>query len=156
VFVVTIINVLRACWCGVSREVKEGVRMSSLERRKMISRVMTVLTAICAAFAVAALFVILGYILFDGLSALRPGFLINEPKPVGEPNSGIANAIVGSGIMVGIGSLIGLPVGIRAGLYLAEFGSNKVGTILRFLIDTLIVFDPSGSSLDLYVHPMGH
>jgi phosphate transport system permease protein len=125
----------------------------------MISRVMTGLTAFCAAFAVAALFVILGYILFDGLSALRPGFLFNEPKPVGEPNSGIANAIVGSGIMVGIGSLIGLPVGIMAGLYLAEFGSNKVGTVLRFLIDTLIGVPSILLGVVVWtfmVHPMGH
>jgi phosphate transport system permease protein len=120
---------------------------------------MTWLTALCAAFAVGALFVILGYILFDGLSQLKPGFLINEPKPVGEPNSGIVNAIVGSAIMVGIASLIGLPIGILAGIYLAEFGSNKVGTVLRFLIDTLIGVPSILLGVVVWtamVHPMGH
>jgi phosphate transport system permease protein len=78
---------------------------------------------------------------------------------VGEPNSGIANAIVGSAIMVGIGSLIGLPIGILAGLYLAEFGSNKVGTVLRFLIDTLIGVPSILLGVVVWtfmVHPMGH
>jgi phosphate transport system permease protein len=138
---------------------REGECMSSLSRRKTLSRVMTWLTALCAAFVVGALFVILGYILIDGLSVLRPSFLINEPKPVGEPNSGIANAIVGSAIMVGIGSLLGLPIGILAGLYLAEFGSNKVGTLLRFLIDTLIGVPSILLGVVVWtfmVHPMGH
>ncbi|HKX30125.1 MAG TPA: phosphate ABC transporter permease PstA [Blastocatellia bacterium] len=112
--------------------------MSSLQRRQFLSRIMTGLTAFCAVLAVGALFVILGFILFDGLSKLNLGFFINEPKPVGEPGSGIANAIVGSLIMIGLGTLVGMPVGILSGLYLAEFGNNRFGTILRFLIDTLI------------------
>jgi len=133
--------------------------MSSLSRRKLLNNTMTVLTASCAILAVGALFIILGYILVGGIRAMSLGFLLNTPKPVGEPDSGIANAIVGSMILIGIGSLIGMPVGILAGVYLSEFGSNKFGTLLRFLIDTL-TGTPSivvgVFAWTVIVHPMGH
>jgi len=112
--------------------------MSSSWRRKSLSNIMTWITALCAFLAVGALFLILGYIVVDGLSHLNLSFFINEPKPVGETGSGIVNSIVGSIIMIGVGTVIGMPVGILAGLYLAEFGNNRFGTALRFLIDTLI------------------
>jgi phosphate transport system permease protein len=111
--------------------------MSNLQRRKIIDRMMTGLTALCAIFAVGALVVILGYIFASGARALSWSFLVNTPKPIGEANSGIANAIVGSIIMISLGSLLGMPIGILAGVYLSEFGSNRFGTLLRFLIDTL-------------------
>ena len=133
--------------------------MSSLSRRKALDRTMTVLTGLCAALTVSALFVILGYIFADGLRALSFSFLVNTPKPIGEPDSGIANAIVGSVIMIGLGTLFGMPLGILAGIYLAEFGKNKVGNILRFLIDTLIGIPSIIIGVFVWtimVHPMGH
>jgi phosphate transport system permease protein len=133
--------------------------MSSLSRRKLLDRVMTALTALCAAFAVISLFVILGYILFDGLRALNLGFLLNSFKPIGEPDSGIASDIVGSVILIGVGSLIGMPIGILAGIFLSEFGSNKFGTFLRFLIDTLTGTPSIIVGVFVWtvmVHPMGH
>jgi phosphate transport system permease protein len=111
--------------------------MSKLARRKLLNGTMTAITGACAVIAVVSLFVILGYIFAGGLRALSFSFLVNDPKPIGEPGSGIANAIVGSVMMVALGSLIGLPVGILAGVFLSEFGSNKFGQVLRFLIDTL-------------------
>src|SRR5437867_4047898 len=123
-------------WCGASRRDREGERMSNLARRKLIDRTMTALCALCAVVAVTALVVILGYIFAGGLRAFSLGFLINTPKPIGEPNSGIANAIVGSLIMIGLGTLFGMPVGVLAGVYLSEFGSNRLGYAIRFLIDT--------------------
>lgn len=133
--------------------------MPSLSRRKLLDSTMTVLTALCAAFAVGSLFVILGYILFDGIRALSVGFLLNSFKPIGEPDSGIASDIVGSVILIGVGSLIGMPIGILAGIFLSEFGSNKFGTLLRFLTDTL-TGTPSiivGVFVwSVMVHPMGH
>ena len=133
--------------------------MHSLWRRKLLSRVMTVLTTSAAALAIIALVLILGYIGVTGVKELSFSFLINDPKPVGEPGSGIANAIVGTLILIGIASVIGLPVGILAGLYLAEFSTNRFGTLLRFLIDTLtgvpsIVVGVFAWSL--LVKPMGH
>ena len=111
--------------------------MASLARRKLLDHTMTALTALCAVFAVASLFFILGYIFAGGIRALSFSFLFNSPKPIGEPGSGIANAIVGSAIMISLGSIVGMPVGIMAGIYLSEFGSNKFGNLLRFFIDTL-------------------
>ena len=133
--------------------------MASLARRKLLNTTMTAITGLCALFAVASLFLILGYIFWGGVRGLSLGFLVNSPKPVGEPDSGIANAIVGSVILISIGSLIGMPVGIMAGIYLSEFGSNKFGLLLRFLIDTLTGTPSIIVGVFVWtvmVHPMGH
>ena len=133
--------------------------MHSLWRRKLLSRVMTTLTSVSAALAIIALILILGYIGVTGVKELNLGFLINEPKPVGEPDSGIANAIVGTLILIGTASVIGLPVGILAGLYLAEFSTNRFGTLLRFLIDTLTGVPSIVVGVfawTVLVKPMGH
>ncbi len=98
---------------------------------------MTGLTAACAFFAIAILLMILGYIAVRGFSAINWEFLTDTPKPVGE-GGGIGNAIIGSGLMTLLASLIGLPIGIGAGVYLAEFGDNWFGNTVRFLADTLI------------------
>src|SRR2546423_2064557 len=111
--------------------------MHSLQRRRLLSRVMTTLTSTAAALAIVALILILGYVAVTGVQELNLSFLINDPKPVGEADSGIANAIVGTLILIGIASVIGLPIGILAGLYLAEFSTDRFGMVLRFLIDTL-------------------
>jgi phosphate transport system permease protein len=132
---------------------------NNLKRRKMLSSSMTLITGLFSVFAICALLLILGYIGLTGARALNIGFLVNMPKPIGEPGSGIANAIVGTLILISIASVIGLPAGILGGLYLAEFGSNRFGTVLRFLIDTLTgvpsiivgVF-----AWTVMVRPMGH
>ena len=98
---------------------------------------MTLLMSSAAVVVIVALIVILGYNAMTGVKELSFSFLINEPKPVGEPGSGIANAIVGTMILISIASVIGLPVGILAGLYLAEFSTSRFCMGLRFLIDTL-------------------
>jgi len=133
--------------------------MSSLARRKALNTTMTVLTAACAAVAVLSLFLILGYILAGGLRSLSFGFLIHDPKPVDEPGGGIANGIVGSLIMIALGSMFGLPIGILAGVFLSEFGSNKFGQVLRFLIDTLTGTPSIVIGVVVWtvmVHPMGY
>ena len=133
--------------------------MPDLRRRKIVSYAMLMLTGLCALLAISALVIILGYILVGGLRALSWDFLVNTPKPIGEPQSGIANAIVGSLILVGLGSLIGLPVGILAGIYLAEFGQNTFGYVLRFFIDTLIGVPSIVIGVFVWtvmVRPMGH
>ncbi|MFN2392000.1 MAG: phosphate ABC transporter permease PstA [Pyrinomonadaceae bacterium] len=111
---------------------------SSLHRRrKVVSSIMTVLTAACAVFAIAVLLIILSYIAVRGVTSVNLQFLIDTPKPVGE-GGGIGNAILGSVLMTGLACLIGLPIGIGAGVYLAEFGGNWFGKTVRFLADTLI------------------
>lgn len=97
---------------------------------------MTALTAACAVFAIGILLIILAYITVRGVTSLNLQFLIDTPKPVGE-GGGIGNAIVGSAIMTGLAALIGLPVGISAGVYLAEFGNGWYGKTVRFVADTL-------------------
>ncbi|MDQ3755036.1 MAG: phosphate ABC transporter permease PstA [Acidobacteriota bacterium] len=105
-------------------------------RRRAASAVMTTLTAACALFAVVILLLILGYIAVRGISSLNLQFLTDIPRPVGE-GGGIGNAIVGSLILLALASVVGLPLGIAAGVYLAEFGTNRFGDAVRFIADTL-------------------
>lgn len=108
----------------------------TLSRRKIVSAIMTVVTAACAVLAIAILLIILGYIAVQGISSLSLQFLIDTPKPVGE-GGGIGNAIVGSLLMTAVSCLIGLPIGIASGVYLAEFGDGWFGKIVRFVADTM-------------------
>lgn len=105
-------------------------------RRRFLSSVMTALAAACSFFVVGLLILILGYIIVRGLSSISFQFLIDTPKPVGE-GGGIGNAILGSFLMTSIASLIGLPIGIAAGVYLAEYGHSFFGRTVRFVADTM-------------------
>ena len=105
-------------------------------RRLLTNRVMTTLTAVCAFLAVAVLVLILGYIAYRGITAINLRFLTDTPKPVGE-GGGIGNAIVGSFVLILLACVIGMPIGIAAGVYLAEFGHGWFGRIVRFVTDTL-------------------
>ena len=104
--------------------------------RKTVSGIMTTLTAACALFAVTILIIILAYIAWRGVSSISWRFLTDTPKPVGE-GGGIGNAIVGSLVLLALASIFGLPTGIAAGVYLAEFGDNWFGKAVRFVTDTL-------------------
>jgi phosphate transport system permease protein len=83
------------------------------------------------------LFMIFYYTIAQGIGAINLDFFTQMPKPVGETGGGMANALAGTGILIAIGSAIGLPIGIFAGIYLAEYGSNPFGSTLRFLADVL-------------------
>ena len=86
----------------------------------------------------APLVAILGYLLYKGFSSLNFAFFTQAPRPVGEAGGGMANAIVGSGIVLAIASAIGIPVGIGAGVYLAVYGRNGVfANFVRFTADVL-------------------
>jgi len=98
---------------------------------------MTMLTASAAVFTIAVLLVILFYIAVRGAASLSLQFLVDTPKPVGE-GGGIGNSIVGSAMMTILASVIGLPIGIGAGVYLAELGENWFGKVTRFVADTMI------------------
>jgi phosphate transport system permease protein len=87
--------------------------------------------------AVLALFLILGDLVVKGASSLDWNFFVKNPVPAGQAGGGVANAIVGTAIIVGIAALIGLPIGIGTGLYLAEYGSGRLGWIVRFLADVM-------------------
>ena len=108
-----------------------------MDARRVTNSIMTVTTAACAFGVVALLILILGYIAFHGISALNWQFLVETPKPVGE-GGGIGNAIVGSLILLGLACLVGIPIGIAVGTYLAEMGDGWFGHTVRFVADTLI------------------
>ena len=103
----------------------------------MVNTIMTSLTATCAVFVTVLLLLIIGYIAIRGFSSISIEFLTDTPKPVGE-GGGIGNSILGSAIMTLLAAVIGLPVGIAAGVYLAEYGRNWYGNTVRFVADTLI------------------
>jgi phosphate transport system permease protein len=98
---------------------------------------MTLCASACVLLAVAPLFMIFFYTLFQGIGALNLDFFTQMPKPVGESGGGMANALVGTGILIGLGGLFGLPVGVLSGIYLAEYGNNAFGSAVRFLTDVL-------------------
>ena len=91
-------------------------------RRKLVNVVMFSLTGLCAVMSVGILFFILGYLLWQGGTSLNWDFFTRLPAPVGEVGGGMANAIVGSGKLLVMATLFGVPVGFLAGVYLAEFG----------------------------------
>jgi phosphate transport system permease protein len=98
---------------------------------------MTGLVALLSFLAVLALVLILGDLIARGASSLDWSFFTRNPVPAGESGGGVANAIVGTLIIVGLAALIGLPIGIGTGLYLAEYGSGRLGWIVRFVADVL-------------------
>jgi phosphate transport system permease protein len=105
--------------------------------RKLMSALMTAVVALMAFTAVLALVLILGDLIAKGASSIDWAFFTKSPVPAGETGGGVANAIVGTGLIVGIAALIGLPIGIGAGLYLAEYGSGRLGFLIRFVADVL-------------------
>ncbi|HET7039380.1 MAG TPA: phosphate ABC transporter permease PstA [Gemmatimonadales bacterium] len=128
-------------------------------RRRLVSRVMTGVTVLCAVLALLPLFAIFTDLVVRGASSLDWAFFVENPPAPGASGGGVANAIVGTLVIVGLGSLIGLPVGIGAGIYLAEYGGGRFGRIVRFLADVL-TGTPSvivGVFVwMLVVRPMGH
>jgi len=106
-------------------------------RRRLVSGTMTALVAVLSLVAVLALVLILGHLVAKGASSLDWSFFVKNPVPAGQSGGGVANAIVGTGIIVGLAALIGLPVGIGTGLYLAEYGSGRLGWVVRFVADVL-------------------
>ncbi|HYO99507.1 MAG TPA: phosphate ABC transporter permease PstA [Pyrinomonadaceae bacterium] len=109
---------------------------NSGHRRRVVNTLMTTLTALCAFVGVALLVLILGYIAWQGVSSISLQFLIDTPKPVGE-GGGIGNAILGTLILLALASVIGLPLGIAAGVYLSEYGEGWFAGAVRFISDTL-------------------
>jgi phosphate transport system permease protein len=112
-------------------------RTGNYVRRRLANAIMLGLSAAGTAIAVLLLFNVLGYVLVQGGAALNPDFFTHMPKPVGEVGGGMANAMVGTLILLGLASLVALPVGIGAGIYLSEYGRGRLGTAVRFVTDVL-------------------
>jgi phosphate transport system permease protein len=105
--------------------------------RKFLNVVMLTLTGVAAFGVVAVLFLILGYLVWNGGKSLNFDFFTQLPKPVGETGGGMANAIVGSLKLLFLAALMGLPVGLMAGVYLAEFGGKTFSYVIRYTTDLL-------------------
>jgi phosphate transport system permease protein len=98
----------------------------------------TALAVLSTVLVVAPLLVIFGYLVYKGASSLNLDFFTQIPKPEGETGGGMANAIVGSGVVLGLASLLGVPIGIGSGIFLAEFGrGTKLAEAVRFTADVL-------------------
>ncbi len=106
-------------------------------RRWVTDHLATVLAALAVVMVMAPLLAIFAYLVIRGIGSLNWAFLTQTPKPVGEAGGGMGNAIVGSGIILGIASLIGVPLGIGSGVYLSEYGQSRFGNLLRFTADVL-------------------
>lgn len=106
-------------------------------RRRLTDQFVTVLGILTVVIVLAPLIAIFGDLVYKGASSLNWAFFTKIPKPVGEAGGGMANAIMGSILILGIASVIGVPFGVGAGIYLAEFGRNRFGSVIRFTADVL-------------------
>lgn len=128
-------------------------------RRKAVNVVMLSATAVCTLLAVGTLLFILGYLFVRGGSSLTWNFFTQLPAPVGETGGGMANAIVGSAKLLGLATLIGVPIGFLGGVFLAEFSGSVSGAIVRYAADLLNGVPSIVMGIFIYtliVLPQGH
>lgn len=111
--------------------------MSRAFRRHLVSRLMTIVVILLSFTAVLALVLILGNLVAKGATSIDWAFFTKSPVPAGQTGGGVANAIAGTGIIVGLAALIGVPIGVGVGMYLAEYGSGRLGFLVRFIADVL-------------------
>ncbi|MGQ9532891.1 MAG: phosphate ABC transporter permease PstA [Desulfotomaculales bacterium] len=109
-----------------------------LVRRRLTNLIMTALCVVLTACALVPLASILAFVAVHGFKVLSPEFLTRLPAALGEPGGGIGNAIVGSVIVVGCAALLAVPVGVLAGVYLAEFGRGTLAAQVRFWSEVLV------------------
>jgi phosphate transport system permease protein len=106
-------------------------------RRRLVNTAVTFAAVGAVILVLTPLVAIFGYLVYRGIGSLNWAFLTQTPKPVGEAGGGMANAIAGSAFILLIASVIGVPFGIGAGIYLAEYGRNRFGDAIRFTADVL-------------------
>lgn len=114
-----------------------SVRYQRLGYRRAYGTVGTALALGCAALAAGALLAILGYVVVQGVGAINWAFLTQLPHPIGVPGGGVGNGILGTLIVIGIATVMAVPVGLLTGIYLALFGRGAIPEALRFLSDVL-------------------
>jgi phosphate transport system permease protein len=114
-----------------------SMRLNNI-RRTAANYFISSLSIIATIIVIVPLVAILFYLVYKGASSLNLAFFTHIPAPVGEQGGGMANSIVGSGIILALASMMGIPIGIAAGVYLAEFGRGKpLATAVRFTADVL-------------------
>jgi phosphate transport system permease protein len=105
--------------------------------RRIVSAVMLTFSGICTLLVIGVLFFILGYLFVHGVKSLNLNFFTHLPKPSGETGGGMANAIVGSGKVLLVATIIGVPIGFLAGVFLAEYSGKTFAFIIRYIVDLL-------------------
>jgi phosphate transport system permease protein len=105
--------------------------------RRLTNHGATVFAVLAAILVLVPLLAIFAYLVLKGVGSVNLAFLTQTPKPPGEVGGGMANAIVGTGIILAVASVIGVPLGIGSGIYLAEYGRNRFGDVIRFTADVL-------------------
>lgn len=111
--------------------------MGRERRRRLINRLMEGLAVFSAVVTLLPLALILAFLIYQGISYINWDFFTKMPEPVGEAGGGMANGIVGTLILIGLASLIGVPVGVGAGVYVAENGHTRLAWTARFMADVL-------------------
>ena len=106
-------------------------------RRTLISNAFVVLCGVSVLLALVPLAAVLFFVLSQGISSVNFAFFTQMPKPVGEPGGGMANAIVGTLILTGLGAVFAIPIGILSGVYVSEYGGTRLAWLVRFAADTL-------------------
>lgn len=105
--------------------------------RRAVNAIMLSVTGLCALITVSALFVILGFLAWNGAKSLHWSFFTQLPAPEGETGGGIANAIVGSAKLLLLSALVGVPIGLLGAIYLAEFAGRTTSFVVRYAADLL-------------------
>lgn len=128
-------------------------------QKNAINYLMFGLTGLCTVVTAAILFFILGYLVYHGGRSLNWAFFTRLPAPVGETGGGMANAIVGSGKVLLLATLIGIPIGFLGGVYLSEYGGTTFPFVVRYVTDLLNGVPSIVIGIVVYglvVHRMGH
>jgi phosphate transport system permease protein len=105
--------------------------------RKCKNALMQAITCVCAVLVVTPLVLVVYHLVREGFSSLNWAFFTQLPKPVGETGGGMANAIVGTFVLLGQAALLGVPIGVLGGVYLSEYGSSRLNWWVRFAADIL-------------------
>ena len=111
--------------------------MNSIRMRMLKSQIIVALCGASVIVALIPLALILFFVIAQGITSINWDFFTKMPKPVGEAGGGLANSIIGTLIITGLGSLFAIPIGVVAGLYAAEYQGSKLASSVRFAADTL-------------------
>jgi phosphate transport system permease protein len=106
-------------------------------RRNLTSTAFVALCGVSVVLALVPLAAVLYFVVSQGISSVNVAFFTQMPKPVGEPGGGMANAIMGTLILTGLGACLAIPIGILSGVYVAEYAGTRFASLVRFAADTL-------------------
>ena len=107
------------------------------DKRRWVDNIAVYVLSLCSLVVIFALFNILGHLITQGISSINIEFLTHLPKPVGEPGGGMANAIAGTLILLAIAVMVGVPIGLGAGIYLSEYAHQRFADMVRFTTDVM-------------------